>query len=101
MRIAADKIHNGKKFLPLHSVIRVNETGCIEAVELHDQATEVDVYYEGIICPGFINAHCHLELSHLKQVVPKHTGLVTFLSSVSLQRSHSTIEERQLAMQAA
>jgi hypothetical protein len=34
MRIAADKIHNGKKFLPPHSVIRVNETGCIEAVEL-------------------------------------------------------------------
>ncbi len=101
MRIAADKIHNGKKFLPPHSVIRVNETGCIEAVELHAQATEVDVYYEGIICPGFINAHCHLELSHLKQVVPKHTGLVTFLSSVSIQRSHSTIEERQLAMQAA
>ena len=101
MRIAADKIHDGKKFLPPHSVIHVNETGSIEAVELHDKATAVDVYYEGIICPGFVNAHCHLELSHLKHVVPKHTGLVTFLSSVSLQRSHSSLEERQLAMQGA
>ena len=22
--------------------------------------------YHGILCPGFINSHCHLELSHLK-----------------------------------
>ena len=101
MRIAADKIHDGKMFLPPHSVICINEIGCIEAIEFHERATAVDVYYEGIICPGFVNAHCHLELSHLQQVVPKHTGLVTFLSSVSLQRAHSTLEERKVAMQVA
>jgi cytosine/adenosine deaminase-related metal-dependent hydrolase len=29
-----------------------------------------------------VNCHCHLELSHLKNVVPPHTGLIEFLCSV-------------------
>lgn len=37
---------------------------------------------KGTLCPGFINAHCHLELSHMKGVIPKHTGLIPFLMDV-------------------
>lgn len=36
----------------------------------------------GIICPGFVNAHCHLELSHLKNKLPRKTGLVEFIIGV-------------------
>ncbi|HYH55102.1 MAG TPA: hypothetical protein VD772_00735, partial [Anseongella sp.] len=28
-------------------------------------------YFEGLLTPGFINAHCHLELSHMKGLLPK------------------------------
>lgn len=45
--------------------------------------------YEGVIIPGFINAHCHIELSHMKGVIPKGTGLPSFLSHVMTSRSAS------------
>jgi len=35
--------------------------------------------HKGIICPGFINAHCHLELSHLKNKISEKTGLPQFI----------------------
>ena len=38
--------------------------------------------YEGLIVPGFVNSHCHLELSTLKGVIEKHTGLVSFVQQV-------------------
>jgi aminodeoxyfutalosine deaminase len=40
-------------------------------------------FYPGIIIPGMINAHCHLELSHLKGLIPEHTGIAGFVSEVT------------------
>jgi cytosine/adenosine deaminase-related metal-dependent hydrolase len=39
-------------------------------------------WYNGIIVPGFINAHCHLELSHLKGVIPPRQGMTGFLKGI-------------------
>jgi cytosine/adenosine deaminase-related metal-dependent hydrolase len=39
-------------------------------------------HFPGILIPGFINAHCHLELSHLKGHIPTGTGLLPFLKAV-------------------
>ncbi len=54
----------------------VEETGIIDNVE----------NLQGILCPGFINCHCHLELSHLKGFIPKGTGLVDFVFKVVTER---------------
>ena len=43
-------------------------------------------FYNGIIVPGFVNAHCHLELSHLKELVPERTGLEEFLLKINRER---------------
>ena len=37
---------------------------------------------QGILCPGFINTHCHLELSHMKGLVNTGTGLLEFIGNV-------------------
>ena len=46
-------------------------------------------FYNGIIIPGFVNCHCHLELSHLKGAIPKTTGLGGFLSELQQIRKSS------------
>ena len=45
------------------------------------------VFFEdGILIPGLINTHCHLELSHLLGKIPEHTGLQDFVKQVILNR---------------
>lgn len=64
-----------------------NETGNIEAIVLLQEAGEDVQYHQGILSPGFINCHCHLELSHMKGVIPQKTGLVDFVITVMQQRN--------------
>ncbi len=48
--------------------------------ENHDP-TSLDIR-KGVIVPGFVNTHCHLELSHMKSLVATGTGLIPFIQSV-------------------
>ncbi|MFI5220510.1 MAG: amidohydrolase family protein [Bacteroidia bacterium] len=49
--------------------------------------------YQGIICPGFINSHCHLEHSYLKGKIVERTGLTGFISQIKQLQKQSIIEE--------
>ncbi len=57
-------------------------------------------HFNGILSPGFINAHCHLELSHMKGRIPEKTGLVDFVFKVMAER-HFTEAEILTAIEAA
>ncbi len=45
--------------------------------------------HRGIICPGFVNAHCHLELSYLKGKIPEGKGLSGFIQDLIAVRNNS------------
>ncbi len=90
--ITADRIHDGHKWLPDRTVIEVGEDGEILAVI--DGPVNDAVHYEGVICPGFVNVHCHLELSHLHGLVPEHTRLIPFLRSIPRHRNDFTAEQK-------
>ncbi|MEO8149924.1 MAG: amidohydrolase family protein [Bacteroidia bacterium] len=47
---------------------------------------------KGIIVPGFINAHCHLELSHLKDQIKPGTGLAGFIKEILAIRNNYALE---------
>lgn len=95
MHITAAQIHNGHHFLPEGSTIVVNAEGIIEAIL--PSPTPDTVYYEGILAPGFVNVHCHLELSHTRGLIPEHTGLIPFLKKISLHRNDFSPEQKAAA----
>jgi cytosine/adenosine deaminase-related metal-dependent hydrolase len=87
-KFQADKIFTGFEFLDPGHVLIMDQDGKVMEVVAEMDAGEGIERYKGILCPGFINAHCHLELSHLKNAIPPHTGLIPFLLDVVGKREN-------------
>lgn len=56
----------------------------VAAADAHDPASVQ--FLPGLLVPGFINTHCHLELSHLQGVIPTGTGLIDFIKDIVTKR---------------
>jgi len=73
-------------------IITAGDDGTIINVEDTEgslKESEPAEFYNGIIIPGFVNCHCHLELSHLKGNIAKRTGLGGFLAELQQIRKSS------------
>ena len=90
-KFRADKIFDGYKLLEDHVLI-TNEEGTIESIVSVNEAGDDIEILNGILTPGFINCHCHLELSHMKGLIPEQTGLVDFVFKVVTERHFSESE---------
>lgn len=71
----------------------------IDVINIEDAGDDV-LYVPGLTTPGFVNAHCHVELSHLKDAVPQHTGLVPFLLQVVTKRETDEEHKKQCMLAA-
>lgn len=98
--ITADFIFDGYQFLPENSALVLNSEFQIMEIVSKDSLSDVQ-YYLGLLMPGMINTHCHLELSHLLGAIPEHTGLVDFLLQVPTLRQQYCQKDIQNAIRSA
>jgi cytosine/adenosine deaminase-related metal-dependent hydrolase len=89
-KFKADKLFDGYHLLDGYHVLVTDEEGVVQDIVPVNEAGDDVQQYSGILSPGLINCHCHLELSHLKNVIPPHTGLIEFLCSVVTKREAPT-----------
>ena len=93
--INADPIRNG--------AIVVSDDGKIISVSQDIPSDYANITVEqlsGVICPGFVNTHCHVELSHLKGKITNGEGLISFIQNVQLHRNSSQQEIADAAVAA-
>jgi len=73
--VYADPIKNG--------IVTVDDLGKIISVTDNNSPPAGPIQQvSGVIVPGFVNAHCHVELSHLKGKIKQGGGLVEFIKSI-------------------
>jgi cytosine/adenosine deaminase-related metal-dependent hydrolase len=89
-KFKADQLFDGYSLQPGKVLITGDDGKVMEIIDDNDAGDEVE-QLNGILSPGFINCHCHLELSHLKNVIPPQTGLVEFLCSVVTKRNFDPV----------
>lgn len=81
--INSEPINNG--------IISITNSGEILDIFLNDghiPSSQIE-YFQGVLCPGFINTHCHLELSHLKNEIKEHTQIDGFVKELQTKRGAS------------
>ena len=87
-KFRADQLFTGYELLYDEHVLITEDDGKIKDIlKISDAGDDVQ-QFKGVVSPGFLNCHCHLELSHMKGLIPEKTGLVDFVFKVVTERHH-------------
>jgi cytosine/adenosine deaminase-related metal-dependent hydrolase len=73
-------------------VVEVDDRGSITRVSHHDNIDNIASveFYPGILIPGMINAHSHLELAYLRGAIAEGTGFAGFAREIGRVRGNFT-----------
>ncbi len=91
-KFSANYIYLGNGEILKYGIIKLNESGVVtEIIDTKGVLKEEPSlqFYGGIIVPGFINTHCHLELSYFWNKINQHTHLWGFISDLQKQRKQT------------
>lgn len=100
--ISATYVFDGKQFLNDNPVLVLDDNNCFVEYIRRKKIKHPEIeHYEGILCPGFVNAHCHLELSHMKGVILEKSGLLNFAKEIITKRRSFSKEDIQSAIVSA
>lgn len=80
-RIAAEYVYTLESAEPIvNGYVEFEEDGTILGV---GKCSDGEQVLEGALVPGFVNSHCHLELSHLHKKFRKGTGMAGFIDQIN------------------
>jgi aminodeoxyfutalosine deaminase len=92
-KFKGDYLFLGDRLAESDSVLIITDDGTVQDVVPATVAGGDVAYMPGMLCPGFVNSHCHLELSHMRGAIPEGTGLVDFLGAVIKRRFSDGLQE--------
>ena len=77
-------------------VVEVDDHGTITNISRHDYIDNIASveFYPGILIPGMVNAHSHLELAYLRGAISEGTGFAGFARAIGQVRGNYTRAER-------
>ena len=83
-RIAASFVYTLDGNEPIRNgFVEYSEDGTVTAVGSCEDPASEEHFFQGAIVPGFVNAHCHVELSHLHRKFRKGTGMAGFIDQIN------------------
>lgn len=90
-KIAATYLFTPDNQFVKNAIIICEDDGTIIDIKIQDEVIKEVAgleYYSGVLVPGFVNAHCHFELSHLKGKIEKGSGFINFLKQIHQLRNY-------------
>ena len=101
-RISAHYIYYRRSLLR-NAIVTWSSDGIIKDISVCDNLDFQDgvEFHNGILLPDMVDAHCHLELSHMQGLLPQGSGFVGFARGIGAERNSIPHEERLAAVAAA